>query len=335
MPIDDLGPRLATILCDALDECYGPTVAELFAGGPLGCMGTFEASFRNQTLPAYRAAIDDGTLVYDGARVADCEAALREVGCGLTVTRFQDLCEGALGGTLAAGAACSIDEECMGDSFCDHTGGACPGTCQARGAAGAACIDDAGCLSGLVCSAGTCRAPGGAGASCEGATNVRCGAGTICLGSDAATMRAGTCRTVDEAFAAALGASCSPDGQLCDEGFSCSLDTVTAGVPSFVCVAPAASGGACRIAIPDACPAGEYCAGVDAAVADFDGTCAPAPGAGEACGGVLSRCAPGTRCVAGTCLAALENGAACASAAECFSGLCDGGVCVPPMLCGS
>jgi hypothetical protein len=335
VPIEEAGPRLAALLCDTLETCYGPTVADLLGGGPLGCAGTFEATFENQTLPAWQAAIAAGTLAYDGTRFAECEAALRELGCDLTITRFQDLCEGALVGTLGPGAACSLDEECLGESFCDHTGGACPGTCQARGMAGAACTDDAGCRSSLLCSAGSCRAPGGVGASCEGPTNVRCGPGTICLGADAMAMRAGTCRTVDDAFSAALGASCDPQSQLCQEGLACQLDTIAGGMPTFLCVTPAAAGGACRIAIPDACEGGLVCDGVNPMVLDFDGTCAPAPGPGAPCGGLLARCAAGSRCVDGTCTSVSENGGTCATGAGCFSGACDGGVCVAPMLCGS
>jgi hypothetical protein len=334
VPLEELPPRLASLYCENFEACYGGLLTELIAGGPLGCEASFEATLTNQTVPAYRAAIEAGTLVYDGTRLDECEAALRELGCELTVARFQDFCEGALGGTLGAGEACSFDEECEGDAFCDYAGAACPGTCQARGASGASCTSDAGCVSGLQCNGGSCRAPGGAGASCEGATNVRCGPETICLGADGATMRPGTCRTIEEAFSAALGDTCDPSRQLCVEGAACALTRIAGMSPVFECVAPSAAGAACRFAIPDACPSGQFCSELDPSALDFDGVCAPAPDAGEACGGIFGRCALGSRCVEGRCVAVSENGEPCAAPAECFSGFCEAGTCAEPRLCG-
>ncbi len=331
VPIEDVGASYAGALCDALDACYGPTVGPLFFGGS-DCEGTFRTSFESTSIPLYRDAIERGTLIYDGARFSDCEASLEMLGCGIFSARVADVCEEAFVGTLPPGAACTLDEECEGASYCDHGGGACPGSCQARGAAGAACIDDGGCTTGLRCAAGTCRAPAGDGAGCDGPTGLGCNAGLICLGAD--ETRAGTCLSVEEAFSGALGAACDPStGPLCADGLSCALDQVVAGAPTFVCVERAAIGAACRIAIPDAC-ANAVCDGLAPDTGDFDGTCVAVPAAGEACGGLMERCATGTRCLDGTCEPSGALGAACSSPAGCASGRCEGGVCVAPMLCG-
>lgn len=332
VPVEEVGARYAAALCDALDACYGPTVGSLFFGGS-DCEATFQASFDATSLPLYREAIAHGTLVYDGSTFGDCEAALDTLGCGIFSARVPDVCETTFVGTLTPGSACTLDEECEGASFCDHTGGACPGSCQARGAAGAGCGEDSGCISGLQCAAGTCRAPAGEGAGCDGPTDLGCRAGLICLGADEA--RAGTCQTVDDALSGALGAGCNPStGPLCADGLSCALDEVVAGAPVFTCVERAALGADCRIGIPDACTGEAVCDGVDPDVGDFDGTCAATPGAGQPCGGLMARCATGTRCVDGTCEPSGGTGAACTGAVQCAAGRCEAGVCLEPMLCG-
>jgi hypothetical protein len=332
VPLDEVAGRYAGVLCDSLDACYGPTIGGLFFGGS-DCEGTFRRSFESSSIPLYRDAIARGTLVYDGAGFGDCEAALATLGCDIFSARISDACEATFIGTLAPGSACTLDEECEGASYCDHAGGACPGSCQARGAAGASCIDDGGCVTGLRCAAGTCRAPAGDGAGCDGPTGLGCRAGLICLGAD--ESRAGTCNTIEEALSGALGGACNPStGPLCSDGLSCALDEIVAGAPTFVCVERAALGGACRIGIPDACQGESVCAEVDPDMADFDGTCEAAPVAGEPCGGISERCATGTRCVAGTCEPSGANGAACSAPVQCASSRCEGGVCTAPMLCG-
>jgi len=332
VPLEEVGGRYSGVLCDAIDACYGEAIGGLFFGGS-DCEGTFRTSFDSTSLPLYREAIARGTLVYDDAAFGECEAALEMLGCEIFSARISDACETAFVGTLAPGAGCTLDEECQGASYCDHAGGACPGSCQARGSAGASCIEDGGCTTGLRCAAGTCRSPAGDGAGCDGPTGLNCRAGLICLGAD--EIRAGTCDTVEAALSGALGATCDPTtGPLCVDGLSCALDEIVAGAPTFRCVERGALGGDCRIGIPDACQGDAVCGDVAPDLGDFDGVCRPAPGAGETCGGLLERCRTGTRCVEGTCEPSGALGAACAGPVQCASGSCVGGVCIAPMLCG-
>jgi hypothetical protein len=100
------------------------------------------------------------------------------------------------------------------------------------------------------------------------------------------------------------------------------------------CIAPVASGAACRLAFPEACPLGEYCSPVPDTL---EGTCVPLPVAGESCAiGALDQnqlCAPYTRCENGTCRALQNIGGTCAADSTCYSQYCLNGKCAADGAC--
>lgn len=335
--LDEFGSRNASTICEALIGCYGADIVELFVGPD--CQRTFLSLWDQAQRPRLEEAIARGSVTYDASRADACLAAVAAAGCGAIDRPSLPDCEAALAGTIAPGGACSIDEECMGDSYC-RTDAACPGTCQARVASGSACTSDAACQAGLRCAGGTCQAPARAGAACEGPTMIQCAGGLLCLGASAGgagmPARAGACRAIDAVRSAALGDLCDPqssEGPLCMAGLSCALTGVSGGtMPVFECESEASSGGPCHLGVPDPCPTGEFCDGVMPFMGDFDGTCTALPGSGEPCQG--GRCAEGLRCnAASTCTPVSDVGGACSEGADCYSGSCEGGTCVEGMLC--
>ncbi len=332
--IDELPAGFAGAMCAALDECMGALV-DVFLGGN-DCVTQFQNGFEDAAFQNLKDAIDAGRVVYDPAKAGDCIDAIEALGCGALGNQLPDVCEEALAGTVAEGGDCGLDQECVGDAFCDRAGDACPGTCTARSAAGAECGSDDHCQSGLVCGdSSRCVEPAGPGETCEGASAPDCEVGLLCIGSDGDTP--GTCRGIDEVLVGDAGDACDfESGMLCREGLSCVVQGFTPGVgPELTCAAEVGAGAACRVGVPDQCPAGQYCAGTDLMTLMFEGTCAPLPGDGEPCAGGLlgAGCAGGHACIEDTCRLIQRNGGSCTDDGQCYSGNCEGGACVPDAAC--
>ena len=331
--ITEVPGLFATAFCAKFEECAGP-VADLFLGGT-DCEGSFGATLSDATLPLWQAAIERGTLVYDGRQADECLAAVEAGSCGLS-ERDQPECAALLEGAVAAGSPCTVEAECAGAAYCAFDG-SCPGTCVARGSAGAACNDDAHCVSGLSCQANTgrCQANGGPGAACEGTSAPGCALPAICLGQDEEAGTPGTCTLLSDALSAPVGSACDPQaGRLCEVGAACVLDsfdvaTMTLG---WLCVAPSSPDGPCKLGIPDPCPRGQYCDADPEATGRLDGSCVDLPAAGEPCAESLGgNCAEGLVCRGdGTCGSIQRLGGSCTNGSQCASGSCDGSLCVVP-----
>ena len=328
LTLEEYGNGNAETLCAALQACYGSDLLELFAGAD--CVGRFSSTYQQAVVPQLEAAIAGGTLVYDGARARECIDRMRAAGCDLVDRVSIEACEETLVGTVEPGGPCALGEECAGDSYC-RIEAACPGTCQARVASGSACSSDDACQGGLRCFGGTCQAPARATAACGGPSGIECAGGLVCLGGDASPP--GTCRTLADAQAGALGAVCDPDtSMLCEPGLTCALTGVSGGTtPVWECGAAASAGAACNLGFPEHCPFDHTCEGVMPATLDFEGTCTPLPRDGEACRN--DQCADGARCAGGTCRAVRGLGGACMADADCISTYCDAGVCAEGVLC--
>ena len=158
----------------------------------------------------------------------------------------------------------------------------------------------------------------------------------FCLGEDEDQGQPGNCRTIDEAFSRGAGEPCLVDAPLCQAALRCVIEGVdtTTGSITARCGSPVASGAACKIAIPDMCQSGEYCA---VAANALDGTCTRKPGAGSPC---IARgndppeiCAPGTRCDGGQCRPRQKLGGSCQADAVCYSDHCSGGSCASAGAC--
>ncbi len=334
--IDDVPAQYAGAACPTLQMCLGPFVATFLGGN---CQTALEDQLADQDLPRWKMAIAMGTIVYHGDQVGPCAAAIQAAGCSvLASSNLPPACQGVFEGTIAVAGPCNMDEECMGDSYCDFSGsGTCPGTCKAKAAMGGSCTDDIECQNGLVCNGGSCGMPVGSGDACGGSTDANCPTGTFCIGANA--MTPGTCRTLTSLMTAASGATCKPptdsgDVVLCQSGLSCGVDMVGAMGATFKCTGLSTAGGACQYGFPDPCPTGQYC-NADISMGMVSGTCTALPTAGQPCdsSSVAPSCADGLACISGTCVRVGRIGDACTTDDGCYSKNCDSGSCAAGPYC--
>lgn len=333
VPIDDVPKLYAGAVCKAFKACIGD-LYEVFSGGE-NCESNYETAITDE-LPRIKQAIEAGKVKYDGKKVDACMAAIEAKGCSLTGEPAE--CVAALDGTVEVGGDCEMDAECKGgDTHC-KVSGACPGKCAPKELAGSDCDGDDDCAAGLKCSETTskCIAPAGGGEACEGGgTAPECEPGLFCLGSDDDQKKPGACKTIAEGFSGKTGDPCFFEGKpACTTDLRCIVQSFDAGTGKIVtaCGAPFASGAACKIAIPDGCPSGEFC---DVPQNQLDGTCKPRPGAGQPCAKLFDDelCAAGTRCENGSCRALQHLGAQCTIDDVCYSGNCVNGGCAPAGSC--
>jgi hypothetical protein len=255
---------------------------------------------------ALQKEIDAGRVSFDAASASACAAALGSSTCDqLATATLPAACESVLTGSVDAGGACYIDEDCA-NGWCNASASACPGTCQAFVQTGGSCAvagdtrplcapgldcnvatdtcqalsaanGPCPCQDGLWCdtaggSPGTCRAPQTSGA-CDDANFDQCALGYACIGTPA------TCQSL-----VGLGGDCaaSPE-ELCGLGYVCDAGTNT-------CVSWPKVGDACSDARP-LCIGG-YC--------DLLGTqtCLAYKQVGEACTFPIDllACEPGSSC---------------------------------------
>jgi hypothetical protein len=324
--IEELPALVAPVMCGAQEDCLGSMLMSLFTGGA-DCERTVERSFTDEGLENLMTAIDEGRVEYHPARIEACLDRLADLGCDLMVGWYFEECEAALTGTVEEGDDCTLDDECVGDLFCQIED-ACPGTCAERGAEGDSCVDAEHCQVGLGCSeAGECVEYGSEGDACT-EDAAPCAFPLICLPGDGEEQ---TCTALDDMMSAEVGEECDPNVQmLCEEGLYCAL----AG-DGWVCNDERSlSGGECVPAFPDQCPEGEFCD-----TEQTPPTCSPLPADGEPCapGGLGPTCAPYHVCVGDPgeeeCRLLQRNESSCVTDEECYSGNCDEGECVPADAC--
>lgn len=335
--ISELPAKFAAVSCDVASQCFGADVLKIFLAGE-DCVTRTQRAIEDGDIGYTQKLVADKKLTYDPAKAQACLDAYRAGGCAQLDTRAPSACDAVFGGKGAVGDACEVDSECSPGMFC-QAGAACPGKCATRLAAGGACTDDDNCGDNLKCSNGKCAAPAAEGAACGGGTNVECKSGLSCQGADQDTGKPGTCKPGASVFSAKKGEACDAIQQkLCEPGLSCELTSATATGISWTCVAPYASGGACKLAYPAGCPSGEYCpVNLKAMPLKLDATCTKLPAVGETCGinsdGVPETCGPYAVCSAGKCVDKKRIDGACASNAECYSEHCKGGKCVIGLSC--
>lgn len=338
MPFDEVPTAIASAACEAYEACYG-AVFELFLNGS-DCTELTTKRLENGSFGEVGAAIERGTVRYDGTKVGDCLNAMRGQSCAEILERDKPECREALDGLVRLGGDCELNEECEGDAICDASAETCPGQCAARRNAGQTCSFDDECVDGLVCSEETelCVAPASEGDACEFGAPP-CGPGLLCLGQDEVGKRSGTCRNVEQAMRVKAGEACSVlDGTLCEVGNACVADQIdlTSLSISWLCVKMGTynAGATCKPGFPDACAEGFYCKR-DAAGSVLDGVCTAVPDAKEPCGTGFSRqCKTGATCVTGICQNYADNGNGCTGDAMCYSEYCgSSGGCEPQLPC--
>jgi hypothetical protein len=334
LAFDELPARYTKAFCDAARACWGDAL-EILTGGE-SCEERFETTL-SEELAGVEGKIESGKIKYDGTRAQACLDAVAAGGCN--DGSEPAACTEMLDGTVASGSDCSSNLECKGsDTYCKSSGD-CPGRCAPRESAGGPCSANDECEPGLRCDreAGRCFSPARAGDRCEGGTEPNCGEGLFCLGAENDSGQSGNCRTIDEAFSGGEGESCFFGGSpLCAGNLRCiveGVDTTTGNILTR-CGPQASSGAACKIAIPDMCPADEYCAVPRDAL---DGRCTKRPGAGAACATQgnepPSICARGLACDGGQCRQRQRLGGSCQGNAGCYSDHCSSGGCVSANGC--
>jgi hypothetical protein len=334
IPFDELPARYTKAFCDAARACWGDAL-EILTGGE-SCEDRFGPTL-SEELDRMKPGIESGKIKYDGTRAQACFDAVAAAGCN--DGDEPQACTDLLDGTLAAGSDCASNFECKGsDAYCKSSG-TCPGRCSPRESVEGPCSADDDCQPGLRCDreVGRCFLPAGAGDRCEGGTEPNCGEGLFCLGAENDSGKSGNCRTIDEAFSSSEGEGCYFGGApLCAGALRCivqGVDTTTGSIQTR-CGPAVSSGAACKIAIPDMCPADEYCAVPRDAL---DGRCTKRPAAGAACATQGSDppaiCARGLACDGGQCRPRQRLGGSCQENAGCYSDHCSSGGCVSANGC--
>jgi len=158
------------------------------------------------------ASVAAGRSRYDGLAARNCVNALEGESCDPSAAAsFDSICQKVFTGTIADGAACALDTECLPGSLClgaATSAASCAGVCT-HGAT--LCNDDSHCMNGQVrdhqaasLASGSCVTPvaaGGAGQAC-GVDRV-CNPGLVC----SQTATGDTCSARSSAIPANRSAS--------------------------------------------------------------------------------------------------------------------------------
>jgi len=284
------------------------------------------------------AQLDKGALKIVPEKAQACLDELSS--CNGTNSFSRGSCRDMFEGKVAEGSPCQRGEDCAGDAYCDLTS-LCPGTCEARKAAGDPCKSDNECTAGngyTFCdrdgaSAGVCRtlSVGPKATLGQPCTLRPTGAETLSLCRDElwcapvagepANATLGTCQPP-----IALGGACSDEDDMCAEGM---CDTSTGVCRTFTLLEHA--GEACdkdqfKVCNPrlglwcndqGACEAtGDHTEGSLCSNGDFQPTCN---------NGLYCRSKTATE--KATCQPLLKAGASCDLPSSCESNACEGQTC--------
>ena len=229
-------------------------------------------------------------VAFDASAGQACLDKLAKAACtASSMYPTSDPCTKVIRGLVADGGACGGGMDCGGGSYCDFSGGTCPGTCTAEVKAGGDCSGGQVCTGGTYCDGKVCQAYVAQGGSCDAQNGPWCQNGLYCDGS-------GTCAPqVADGGACTTDLACPfPDacysgtcGKIHGVGESCTGYNNCGGAlycSSGQCKEMPLSSGPCGY-ITDgyvACVgSGSYCH-----ITDFNaytGTCAPQATAGQAC----------------------------------------------------
>lgn len=329
-PLPSSWPMLfAGALCDALEACYGSAEVLRDTLDGRDCTALNENALRNGELRYLPDSVAADRVIWFASEIEDCLQDIRELGCEARGARMPASCELAVAGTVPLGSDCTLDEECLGDAYCDRqTALTCPGTCAELLAEDASCTnnDDDQCRDGLVCFSATerCEPLGELGIRCGGGL-PGCKPGLVCSGAAGAARCAG----LQTVYFRQLGEACERGGDLCEPGLVCESVTDEAGI----CAEKVGFGDSCKRAIPNQCPATQYCS---ATSAGETGTCTDYPGDGEPCitDGRTQTCADGSICIETTCRERKQVDEPCLTDVQCWSGACgDDALCAAPPMC--
>ncbi|HYJ10383.1 MAG TPA: hypothetical protein VEX18_15270, partial [Polyangiaceae bacterium] len=274
----------AEAVCLLFGRCW-EAFADGYESSGQSCASYWELALREYAFSNLTEAVAEGRVEYRAEKARACLDAIATLSCEADLAIDADFCEGLFAGSLEPGADCTLDAECAGGMQC-KVGTSCPGTCGPHAALGEACTEENRCEPGLSClidaeDGGTCILPTGSGESCT--LRSSCSTFYTCLGLDSSDPDStGTCEPRDALFSGKLDDPCAfagARGVLCEPNLVCQHGGAITGV----CREPVGSGEACVMALPEPCPAGEYCRITSLEATPFVGMCSKSPAVGEAC----------------------------------------------------
>jgi len=324
----DAGPEpTLDAICSETDGLFPDLFGTLFACYPEleFILGTYPdaAELSDACLGFLEPFLDDGSVVLgDAATFAACAAYIAEIDCLDANFDGPNPCDALVIGTLDEGADCDANDQCEGDSYCDHSGDGDCGVCAPRKADNENCWVDDECI-GRRCSGvngdlpGMCRSFGEVGDDCI--EDDDCGGRVIC---NQLTGKCQTPRTWEEGDTCdSITEDCGfPFGDLyCNEGLTECLaflevgdDCVGVGICRILdyetcdnpgtgkCIAPVTvnEGENCGWATGEKCAAGLRCSNPSSDPPQ--GVCVALPVLGDTCQ-ANDQCGILMSCVANEC----------------------------------
>jgi len=147
---------LATSFCDRITACYGDFFVKTFIGDAATCTSRLRIELK-------ASVTGPGAELQDGP-AQRCKAAIEAAACNVLLADGIPECD--FRGTLADGAACASDSQCVSGSCFVDAKTDC-GKCGPRAAEGTDCTS-AKCARGLTCTdAKNCVKRGSEGSACE------------------------------------------------------------------------------------------------------------------------------------------------------------------------
>lgn len=288
--IDDFSQKLIDAQCTYAVACQQmPDVAT--------CKG---ATHIDDYIATLVADSKSKKITYDEGQAGTCIDYFKSASCSFTGFHGPaNPCTTVFKGTVAAGGACFVDEDCAGsgtcqatDPNCDSSAMCCPGTCMAAAqkvAIGGDC-SNAPCVDNAACSFNTNKCVAlatTAGAACDAVDG--CADPMVCNIDFTKQPYMGTCITP-----AAHGATCDPNALI-----ACADNRDYCDPTAKTCTS--------AIAVGQTCTAQQTCVGY----ADCtNGSCAARAGSGQACmagsgsgAGSGGNCLGDLTCTSGSCAA--------------------------------
>lgn len=135
-------PAISTALCQRINQCC---LVDAGAWAEQACEQGYNG---NPLAIGQEAPYLDAGVAFDPAKAAACIAEIQSFPCGLisamkSITLQQD-CFAALKGTVAVGASCVANAQCLSGNFCNVVDGGA-GTCAPLAAIGSPCTSAAQC----------------------------------------------------------------------------------------------------------------------------------------------------------------------------------------------
>jgi hypothetical protein len=238
--LQELGPKAVSSLCAFEVRCglYPDQTT---------CAGATATNLSQIT-----ADVSAGTIQYDAAAASDCLNAFASLGCNRSdqPDKTPQSCSDAFKGTIADGAACFINQECVSQKCnvgsCAQGAMCCQGTCGATvppiPAGGDCSGQSSSCVGGTFCQTGA------------GATSATCAArvaeGQPCMSVDECLV--GLACHFDAATASGVCERFPAEGETCDPTqLGCNASTDFCDQATKKCVHD--------LAVGDPCPSGNGC----------------------------------------------------------------------------